>query len=67
MNILNILKISALHTIAKGFEYQDFVKAMSVFKPSVIDCIKYPDLRIKVLAMPLLINKKFLYKVMKRF
>lgn len=60
-------KISALHTIARMLEYDDFCEALPRFDLHGVDCLKYPHWKVKVIAMPTAMGKKSLYEVLRRF
>lgn len=58
-------KISALHTIAKGFEFSQFKEAISLFKPNAIACLKYPDIKVRLLYFPMMLGVKAFYSVLR--
>lgn len=60
-------KISALHTIAKGFDYVDFSDAVKKFNPSAFDCMKYPDVKIKAMFFAISLGNRCFYKVLRSF
>lgn len=60
-------KISALHTIAKSFDYSQFLEAMELFKPDVKKCLKYPDARIKMMFFSRALGKRVFYLTLRRF
>lgn len=59
-------KISTLHTIAKTFDYNHFKEAKTKFRPSSINCLKYPDYRIKAVGIALLMGDRISYIVLKK-
>lgn len=60
-------KISALHTIAKQFEFKQFDEACKQFKPNKALCFKYPDFRIKAISIAILLGDKTLYNILRGF
>lgn len=60
-------KISALHTIAKSFDYSQFLGAIELFKPDVKECLRYPDVRIKMMYISWLLGKRAFYWTLKMF
>lgn len=65
--ILIRYKISLLHTLAHlRNNYESFKYIYKNVKPKAVDCLKYPDLRIKILAGPMLLGKKVFYEILRR-
>ena len=54
-------KVSALHTIAKRFDYKTFKKALVWFKPSIKECIEFPDLKIKLVSILMIFGTHVMY------
>ena len=60
-------KISALHTVARNFDYNIFCKALPKFDLHARECLKYPHWKIKFIAVPVALGKISLYEVLRRF
>lgn len=54
-------KVSALHTIAKRFDYKTFKRALVWFKPSIKECMTFPDLKIKLVSIPMFLGSRVMY------
>ncbi len=65
--ILARYKISVLNTLAKlRNNYDAFEYMYNNIKPKLFDCIRYPDIRIKLLVLPMLFGKKVFFSFLRR-
>lgn len=65
--ILTRWKISVLHTIALHFTWESFEKVYNEIKPKFADTIKYPDIKVKMVALIMIFGKRMLYQGLRRF
>lgn len=54
-------KVSALHTIAKRFDYKTFKKSLVWFKPSIKECMTFPDIKIKLVSLLMILGSHVMY------
>lgn len=65
-NIVVRWRVSVLHTIAKQLDYSAFKKMYDMIKPKVGETIKYPDKKVKIVALPMAFGPKVLYRTLRR-
>ena len=59
-------KTAALHTIAKLNTFEQFCTALPAFKPSIVEYLSFPDIRIKLSGIAATVSNRLYYELLRR-